>query len=352
MPEPTSPAWPEPRPYDHDAEQAARAHLDGLAKPPGSLGKLEHVAAWWCGATGRFPPMSPARARAYIFAADHGVASDEAAAGISRYPQSTTAQMVALFRAGGGAVNATCEHYGVGLTVVDVGVRTPSPSASAQASSFLAQRVRPGTADFRTGPAMTGHDAENAVRIGIACAETARADGVEVLCAGEMGIGNTTSAAAILAAIAAVPGKLSVGRGSGVDDAGIRRKIAAVDAAIALHQPARDDGIGVLSAVGGLEIAAIAGLCIGGAAFGVPVLLDGFASTAGALVAGVLVPACVPHLLVAHRSAENGHWAMSRYLRREPVHDLDLCVGEGVGAVIAVDTIRLAVRLLTGMARL
>lgn len=363
---------PAPRPWSAEAESAARAHFDTRAKPPGSLGKIEHVAAWWCGTTGRFPPVAPVRPRAYVFAADHGLAADHAPRGdhgpggehgrdhgfgaISRYPQSTTARMVAEFLAGGAAINQCCDHYGVELTIVDVGVVPGSDAATDQAASpsgsvrLLSRWIRSGTADFRAAPPMSRDEAEAAVQVGIACAQDAANDGVDVLCAGEMGIGNTTSAAAVLAAIAAVPGKLSVGRGSGVDDAGIARKVAAVDAGIARHHPARNDGIGVLSAVGGLEIAAIAGLCIGGAAFGVPVLIDGFACTAGALVASVLAPDCVQHLLISHRSAENGHWAMSRYLRREPVHDLDLCLGEGTGAVMAVDTIRLAVRLLNGMA--
>ncbi|MSP55036.1 MAG: nicotinate-nucleotide--dimethylbenzimidazole phosphoribosyltransferase [Myxococcales bacterium] len=349
----SNPPFPSPRPWCAEAETAARAHFDTRAKPPGSLGKIEHVAAWWCGTTGRFPPMAPARPRAYVFAADHGVAADHRpGAALSRYPQSATARRVSECLLGGAAIHHCCVHYGVDLTIVDVGVL---PGVHEQASSsgsarFLSRPIRPGTGDFRAGLAMSRAEAEAAVQVGIACAQEAANDDVDVLCAGEIGVGNTTCAAAVLAAIAAVPGKLSVGRGSGVDDAGIARKVGAVDAGIALHRPARDDGIGVLSAVGGLEIAAIAGLCIGGAAFGVPVLIDGFACTAGGLVASVLAPDCVQHLLISHRSAENGHWAMSRYLRREPVHDLDLCLGEGTGAVMAVDTIRLAVRLLNGMA--
>ena len=197
---------------------------------------------------------------------------------------------------------------------------------------------------------MSRAEAEAAVNVGISLAREAAAEGVEILGAGEMGIGNTTSAAAVLSAVAAMPGKLTAGRGTGVDDEGLKRKIAAIDAGIARHDPGREDGIAILSAVGGLEIAAIAGLCIGGASVGVPVLLDGFISTAGGLVASVLAPDSVPFFAVSHRSAENAHWAMSRYLRKEPLHDLDLRLGEGTGAVLAIDSVRLAAKVLQDMA--
>lgn len=338
---------PTPRPFDEAAEAAARAHLDDLTKPPGSLGKVEHVGAWWCGVTGRVPPDVPGRARLYTFAADHGVVAE----GVSPYPSAVTAQMVWNFLGGGAAVNAFARHYGVELTVVDVGVASPLPGAeSTPHARFLDRRLRAGTGNMVREPAMTREEAEAAVAVGLACAAEAAADGVALMGAGEMGIGSTTAASAVLSAVAAMPGKLTVGRGTGVDDAGLARKMAAVDGAIARHDPGRDDAVGILSAVGGLEIAAIAGLCVGGAAAGVPVLLDGFISTAGGLVASVLDPRCVPFLLVSHRSAENAHWAMSRYLRKEPLHDLDMRLGEGTGAVMAVDTVRLAAKVMREMA--
>lgn len=324
---------------DGGAERAARAHLDGLTKPPGSLGKLEDLAAWWCAATG-FPAVVPEKARLYTFAADHGVVAE----GVSPYPSAVTAQMVANFLAGGAAVNVFARHHGVELVVVDVGV------AGDVAPGALDRKIRRGTGNFVREPAMSRAEAEAAVQVGIDLARAAAADGVQILGAGEMGIGNTTSAAAILAAIAAMPGKLCAGRGTGVDDAGLARKIAAIDAGIARHDPARNDAIGVLSAVGGLEIAAIAGLCIGGAEVGVPVLLDGFISTAGGLVASVLAPEVTEFIAISHRSAENAHWAMSRYLRKEPLHDLDLRLGEGTGAVLAIDSVRLAAKVMREMA--
>lgn len=334
-------------PFDSEAEARARAHLDQLTKPPGSLGKIEHVAAWWCGATGRFPPEAPRRARVCTFAADHGVTAE----GVSPYPSEVTTQMVLNFLAGGAAVNVFARHVGAELEVVDVGVKGDLARAGGTAEArFVAARVRPGTANFAREPAMSREEAEAALAVGRARAEAAADDGVQVLAAGEMGIGNTTAAAAVFAALAGMPGKLVAGRGTGVDDAGLARKIAVIDRALALHRPDRDDPVGVLAAVGGLEIAAIAGLCLGGAARRVPVVLDGFISTAGGLVATRVDPAVAPYLLVSHKSGENAHWAMARYLHKEPVHDLDLRLGEGTGALLAIDTVRLAVRVMAEMA--
>lgn len=338
---------PSPRPFDTIAAEAAAAHFDQLAKPTGSLGKIEALGQWWCGSSGDFPPEAPARARVYTFAGDHGVVAE----GVSPYPAVVTTQMVRTMLSGGAAVNVFARHYGVEVVVVDVGVAGDLSGATDTAHArFLSRRVRAGTGNMVREPAMSRAEAEAAVSVGLDCAAEAARDGVQVIAVGEMGIGGTTAAAAVLAAIVAMPGKLVAGRGAGIDDAGLARKIRAIDTALALHGPARDDGIGVLAAVGGLEIAAMAGLCIGAAAAGIPVLLDGFISTAGGLVATVLTPDVQPHLAVAHRSAENAHWAMSRYLRKEPIHDLDMRLGEGTGAVLAIDTLRLAIKLLREMA--
>ncbi|MES2638286.1 MAG: nicotinate-nucleotide--dimethylbenzimidazole phosphoribosyltransferase [Myxococcota bacterium] len=337
---------PSLRTFDEAAVSAARAHLDRLTKPPGSLGKLEDLVAWWCGATG-YPAKVPARARVYTFAGDHGVTAE----GVSPYPSAVTVQMVRNFLAGGAAVNVFARHHDVELGVVDVGVAGDLTGAvDTVFARFHDRRVRAGTGNMVRELAMTRAEAEAAVNVGIALAMEAAAEGVTILGAGEMGIGNTTSAAAVLAAVAAMPGKLTAGRGTGVDDAGLARKVVAIDAAIARHDPGRDDGIGILSAVGGFEIAAIAGLCIGGAATGVPVILDGFISTAGGLVASVLAPDCVPFFAVSHRSAENAHWGMCRYLRKEALHDLDMKLGEGTGAVLGIDSVRLAAKVLGEMA--
>ena len=334
------------RPFDVDGERAARAHLDQLTKPPGSLGKIETLGAWWCGCTG-FPPKPVLQPKLFTFAGDHGVT----AAGVSPYPSAVTVQMVANFLAGGAAVNVFARHHGIELTVVDVGVAGDlSLCRDAPAARFTAGKIRAGTGNMTVELAMTREEAEAAVNLGISIAQEAADAGADLLGAGEMGIGNTTAAAACLSAVAGMPGKLTAGRGTGVDDAGLARKVAAIDKAIALHRPDRDDAIGILSAVGGLEIAAIAGLCIGGASRGVPVVLDGFISTAGGMMASVLTRDVLPYVVVSHKSAENAHWAMSRMLGKEPIHDLDLRLGEGTGAVLAMDTIRLAGKIMREMA--
>ena len=337
---------PPVRPPDDEATRAARSHLDTLTKPPGSLGKFEELGAWWCGTTG-FPPKPIARPRLITFAGDHGVT----AAGVSPYPSAVTVQMVLNFLAGGAAVNVFARHHRVELAVVDVGVAGDlSMCLDTEHARFHERKVRSGTGNMVVEPAMSRHEAETAVRVGMEMAAQAADDGVEVLAAGEMGIGNTTTAAACLSVVAGMPGKLTAGRGTGADDACLARKIAAIDTAIALHRPERDDAIGILAAVGGLELAAIAGLCIGGAARGIPVVLDGFISTAGGMLASVLTRDVLPYIVVSHKSAENGHWAMARMLGKEPIHDLDLRLGEGTGAVLAIDTLRLAGRLMREMA--
>ena len=328
------------------AEQEALAHLDNLTKPPKSLGRLEELASWWCGATGKCPPEIPEKARLYTFAADHGVTQE----GVSPYPSEVTAQMVANFLRGGAAVNVFARHYGVELAVVDVGVASPLPVVTDPVVPFLNRKVRAGTGNMCRELAMTREQAEAAVGVGIELAKQAAAEKIQILAAGEMGIGNTTSAAAALAAATGMPGKLTAGQGTGVDADGLKRKISAIDRALALHKPARDDGWGILCAVGGLELAAIAGLCIGGASVGIPIVLDGFISTAGGLLASILEPSCLPMLAIGHRSAENAHWAMSKYMRKEPIHVLDMRLGEGTGAVMAIDSVRLMAKVMREMA--
>lgn len=333
-------------PVDREAEAAARAHLDRLTKPPGSLGRLESLAAAWCAATG-YPPRAPSHARLYTFAGDHGVTAE----GVSPYPSAVTVQMVHNFLAGGAAVNVFARHHRVELAVVDVGVAGELAGAdSTEHAHFHSRRVRRGTANFRREPAMDRAEAEAAVEVGIALADHAADQGVDVLGAGEMGIGNSTAAAACLSAVAGMPGKLTAGRGTGVDDAGLRLKAQVVDEALALHKPDRDDALGILAAVGGLEIGAIAGLCLGGAARRVPVVVDGFIATAGLMLASVLDKGVLDYAVVSHRSAENAHWAMARMLGKEPIHDLELRLGEGTGAVLAIDSLRLAVKILQQMA--
>jgi nicotinate-nucleotide--dimethylbenzimidazole phosphoribosyltransferase len=324
------PAIPPTSAADRDA---SRAHLDALAVPPGSLGRLADLAAWWCETTG-WPPVVPERARLVIFAGDHGAAVEDGTPADAL----PTVERARNVLAGGAAVNVFARQHGVEVCVVDVGLATVPGVGGTVHATWKDRNLRRGTGNMVVEPAMSREEAEAAVQVGVESAEAA--EGIHVLAAGELGLGNTTAAAAVVSALAGLPPELTAGSAAGV---------RAIRAALARHGPDRADAIGVLAAVGGLEIAAVAGLCIGGAARRVPVLLDGFVSTAGGFAASLLAPDCLPYLYVAHRSAERAHWGLATAMGRPPLHDLDLCVGEGTGAVLAVDSLRLAVRLM-GMA--
>ena len=332
--------------FDEAAAAAARAHQTQLTKPPGSLGRLEELGVFFAGARGRFPVPAPERARIYVFAADHGVAAE----GVSPYPSSVTAAMVANFVAGGAAISVLTRALGIELAVVDVGVASPLPSVDGVAAKLLSFPVRKGTASFLREPAMTRAEAQAALDVGARLAAEAAGEGVEVLGAGEMGIGNTTAAAAVVAALTGAAPEAVVGRGTGVDDAGLARKIDVVRASLDRHRPDRADPVGVLAAVGGLEIAAMAGLMLGAARSRVPVVVDGFISGAAALVATRLAPGVRDYLCFSHLSAERGHRVVCEALDARPLLDLGMRLGEGTGAALAINLLRAAVRLQSEMA--
>ncbi|HVU49987.1 MAG TPA: nicotinate-nucleotide--dimethylbenzimidazole phosphoribosyltransferase [Polyangia bacterium] len=334
--------------FDEEAAAAARRHQTQLTKPPGSLGRLEDLGVLYAGARGRFPVAPPARARIYVFAADHGVAAE----GVSPYPSSVTAAMVANFVAGGAAISVLTRAHDIELAVVDVGVASPIPGAGAagEGARLVSRPVRAGTASFLRGPAMSRAEAEAALGVGLALAEESAAEGVELLGAGEMGIGNTTAAAAVVAALTGASPDLVVGRGTGVDDVGLVRKIDVVSASLDLHALDGRDVLGVLAAVGGLEIAAMAGLMLGGARRRVPVVVDGFISGAAALVATRLAPGVRDYLFFSHLSAERGHRIVCEALDARPLLDLGMRLGEGTGAALAISLLRAAVRLQSEMA--
>lgn len=312
---PTLPEW------DHDAEAAARAALAAEGALAAGLGRIGDLAAWWCGATGGFPARAPGEAQLVTFVAAHGVVVE----GVSAMRPEDCSRRVALWWEGRSRTCRAAAARGIGRTLVHVG-----------------GSGRDCTANIAFEAAMTREDAENAVLSGMADAEQAIEGGAGLLGAAELAAGSSTAAAACLAVVAGMPAKLTAGRGSGIDDAALRRKIELIDAALARGRPDRDDAIGILAAVGGLEIAAIAGFCIGAAALRVPVVLDGFASTAGGMMANVLLPGTAAWFQVGHRSSENAHWAMSRMLGKDPIHDLGLGVADGLGAVLGMDTVRLA----------
>ena len=346
-----STALPEIPAFDFAAAEAARSHQLTLTKPPGSLGRLEELAAFYAGARGRFPAAVPRRAELVVFAADHGVAVE----GVSAYPQAVTPAMVANFRAGGAAVNVLARGADVAVTVVDIGVAsaipTLGPPPAGAPVGFVSARVRAGTGNLRREVAMSRAEAEAALAIGVELAATAVARGADVLVGGDMGIANTTASAALVCAFGGDdPGEIA-GRGTGVDDDGLRRKAAGLRDALALHRPERADPLGVLAALGGLEIAGLAGLMIGGAARRVPVIVDGFIAGAAALCALRLRPALRPFLLLSHVSAERGARRLCELLGEPaPLFDLGLRLGEGTGGVLAVPLLRAAVALQVEMA--
>jgi nicotinate-nucleotide--dimethylbenzimidazole phosphoribosyltransferase len=329
------------QPLDQAAMAAARAHQDDLTKPPRSLGRLEEVAVQLAGIRQRDGvPLGPAAV--LVCAADHGVA----ASGVSAYPAEVTPQMVLNFLRGGAAINVLARHAGAEVVVLDAGVAADLPAHPA----LLDRKVRRGTANMVDGPAMTRAEAVAAVEAGIDAAWDLHARGVEALCVGDMGIGNTTAASAVVAAVTGLPAADVVGRGTGVDDAGLARKVGAVAAAVQRAAVDPSDGLGVLSEVGGLEIAAIAGAVLGAASRRMVVVIDGHPATAGALVGSLLAPACTAYMVGGHRSVERGHRAALARLGVVPLLDLDLRLGEGTGACLALGLVQAAARLSAEMA--
>jgi nicotinate-nucleotide--dimethylbenzimidazole phosphoribosyltransferase len=328
-------------PLDAAAMQAARARQSRLTKPAGSLGRLEDLAIQIAGITGQARPRLQQPA-VIVMAADHGVARR----GVSAYPAEVTSQMVQNFLHRGAAINVLARHVGAHLVVVDMGVASPI----APHPDLLDRKIAPGTRDFTVEPAMTREQARLAVEMGIAVVSDAIARGADLVATGDMGIGNTTSASAIVAAISGQPVAPVTGRGTGVDDAGLARKIAAIERALALHQPDPADGLDVLAKVGGFEIGGLAGVMLGAAAKRVPVVIDGFISGAAALIACALAPATQPYLIAGHRSVERGHAAVFARLDLEPLLDLGMRLGEGTGAVLAQSLCLAACKTLDEMA--
>jgi nicotinate-nucleotide--dimethylbenzimidazole phosphoribosyltransferase len=333
-------------PLDAAAMQEARQILDSLTKPPGSLGRLEEIATWLAGVTA--DPRATVRQRGIVVAAaDHGVTAQ----GVSAYPSEVTAQMVANFLDGGAAINVLAAGVGAEVTVVDVGVAGEIPRrAEGRGGRLVDRRIRAGTADFSVGPAMSRAEAADSVAVGLDVVRDLRRDGVELICLGEMGIGNTTAASAITAVMTGAAPASVTGIGTGVDDGTRARKVAVIERALQLHHPDRRDPLGVLGAVGGLEIGALAGVLLGAVAGRVPVILDGFITGAAALLAAGLAPGVAPRLLAAHRSLEPGHAFILQRLGLEPLLDLQLRLGEGTGAALAIGLLDAAVAIRDGMA--
>lgn len=316
---------------------AARAALDAKAKPPGSLGRLEDLACRIAAIRGEARPrLEPV---IVVCAADHGIADE----GVSAYPQELTGHMLRAFAGGQAAICVLARQAGARLVVADLGVRTP-----VDAPGVLDRRIRAGTANAARGPALTREEAERAIAAGQRLAPNDRS----IVALGEMGIANTTAASAVTAALLGLDPAAVCGRGTGVDDAGLARKVDAVRRALAVNRPTSDDPVSVLAAVGGLEIAALAGLVLGCAARRIPVLVDGFITAAAALAAVRIDPGCHDVLIAAHRSPEPGHAAILEALGLDPLLDLGLRLGEGSGAALALPLVGAALAILDEMATL
>jgi len=334
-------------PVDRELLDRARARQNRLTKPPGSLGRLEEAGVRLAAIqrTER-PRLGPGAV--VVAAADHGVTAE----GVSAYPAEVTPQMVLNFLAGGAAVNQIARTAGAEVYVLDVGVNGPEFPAHER---LIPARLRAGTGNLAREPAMRPAEAMAALQAGENAARRAIGEGATVLAAGDMGIGNTTAAAALTAALLGLPASEVTGRGTGVDEAAYARKVAVVERALAraaaeLGDLAKADPLDVAAQLGGLEIVAAAGVFLAAAAAGLPVVTDGFPVTAGALLAARLEPNLKDYLFVGHRSVEPGHARQLEALGLEPLLDLELRLGEGTGAVLAFPILRAAAEVLAGMA--
>jgi nicotinate-nucleotide--dimethylbenzimidazole phosphoribosyltransferase len=327
-----------------DAEVAAqaRARQDTLTKPAGSLGRLEELSVWAAACQGVCPPNQFQRARVVVFAGDHGVT----VAGVSAFPAKVTAQMVANFDAGGAAINVLAESAGATVRVVDIAVDVDEPLSS----SVGAHKVRRGSGNIAVEDALTADEAQAAVDAGRRIADEEVDAGADLLIAGDMGIGNTTAATTLIAALTGAEPVAVVGRGTGIDDAGWSRKVAAVRDALYRGRGLAADPVGLLRVCGGADLAAMAGFCAQAAVRRTPLLLDGVVVTAAAMVADVLAPGARQWWRAGHRSTEPAHSLALERLELEPLVDLSMRLGEGTGAAVALPMVRAAIATLRSMA--
>lgn len=330
------------QPIDQTAMTAARQRQNQLTKPAGSLGRLEELSIQLAGIQRK--PLPSIKDKAIIvMAGDHGVVAE----GVSAYPQEVTPQMVLNFLNGGAAINVLTRHIGARVVVVDMGIASKGEVTS---PLLIQHRVGPGTANLAQGQAMKCEQAEESIQHGIEVALAEIFKGADILGTGDMGIGNTTPSAAIAACILGQTPEDIVGRGTGVDDAGLARKVNVVKRALKVNKPNPEDGLDVLAKVGGFEIGGLAGVMLGAASKHVPVMVDGFISTAAALIAVTLAPDCRQYLISAHRSQEKGHAMMLTWLGLKPLFDLNLRLGEGTGAALGISMAEAACKILSEMA--
>ena len=321
-----------------ELQQIITRRLDNLTKPPGSLGRLEELTLRYGLARGTADLKLSGKSM-YVFCADHGIAAE----GVSAYPADVTAQMVRNFVRGGAAINVLCRQFGIATAIVDMGVNgKPEPGVRHC-------KIAHGTRNWLREPAMTRDQAIQSVEAGIVLASEA-AESAGVLGVGDMGIGNTTTAAALFSAFSGIDPRLTVGRGTGVTGDVLSRKAAVVSDALRLHAPDAQDPVGVLAAVGGFDIGGICGFLLGAAARRVPIMMDGFITCAAALAAQSLAPHLRDYLFFSHLSAESGHVRMLEFLRAEPLLSLGMRLGEGTGAALGIGLLESAIRIYTEMA--
>jgi nicotinate-nucleotide--dimethylbenzimidazole phosphoribosyltransferase len=329
------------KPLDDKAMRQAQARQDSLTKPQGSLGLLEELSVKVAGIQGAAQPRI--RDKVIVtMAGDHGVTSE----GVSLFPQEVTAQMVYNFLRGGAGINVLARHVGARVVVVDMGVATdlePHPQ-------LLVKKVAYGTKNMAQGPAMSREEAVEAIEAGIEIVESELSRGIDIVGTGDMGIGNTTPSSAIVAALTGAPVADVTGRGTGIDDEQLARKVETIERVLAINRPDPADPLDVLAKVGGLEIAGIAGVVLGAAAHRLPVVIDGFISGAGALIAAGLAPQGKDYLIAAHLSVERGHRLVLERLGLTPLLNLTMRLGEGTGAALGISLVEAAVKVLNEMA--
>lgn len=329
------------QPLNESTMQFARERQNQLTKPAGSLGRLEELSIQLAGITGKNIPMIKNKV-IIVMSGDHGVVAE----GVSAYPQEVTPQMVLNFLHGGAAINVLANHINAKVVVVDMGVAN---EINTDDEKLIRRSIGLGTMNLAQGPAMRREQAEESIQRGIEIVLSEISKGADIIGTGDMGIGNTTPSAAIACALMNVSPEKIAGRGTGVDDDGLKRKISVIQKSLDVNKPNASDGLDVLSKIGGFEIGGLVGVMIGAASKKIPVMVDGFISTAAAMIAVTIAPQCKDYLIFAHRSKENGHALMLEWLNVKPLLDLDMRLGEGTGAALGISLAESACKILSEM---
>jgi nicotinate-nucleotide--dimethylbenzimidazole phosphoribosyltransferase len=338
---------------DFSLAEKTQKRLDNLTKPQGSLGRLEEIAKQVVEITGNENP-SMINKVIFTLAGDHGITES----GVSAYPKEVTLQMVYNFLRGGAGINVLAKHAGARVIVVDMGVASEikiepvavPPSCHPNDMNFIDKKVGSGTKNMARGPAMTREDAVKSIENGIEAFEEEYAKGIDIIGTGDMGIGNTSASSAISSVITGKSVEDMTGKGTGIDDKSLKNKIALIKKAVEINNPDRKDAVDVLSKVGGFEIGGIAGVILAAAAKKIPVVIDGFISGAGALIAYALEPKVKDYMIAAHSSVEKGHRIILDYIGLKPLMDFDLRLGEGTGAALGITIVEASIKILTRMA--